>query len=61
MADCELHTHSQPGCSGYGCSSGVPSVSNTKLDIEACYAWLQKSKGCSAGDVILCVASSPAS
>ena len=54
----ELHTSSTfcsrswPWCSGYGCSTGVPSVSNTKLDIDACYAWLQ-SKGCSPNHVIL--------
>jgi abhydrolase domain-containing protein 17 len=38
--------------SGYGCSTGSPSVCNTIADIDACYAWLLK-KGVSASDIVL--------
>lgn len=38
--------------SGYGCSTGTPSVANTIADIDACYSWLLK-KSISPSDIIL--------
>ena len=37
--------------SGYGCSSGQPSVLNALADIEACYDWL-RSRGQQPQDIV---------
>ncbi|KAK9817194.1 hypothetical protein WJX72_010875 [[Myrmecia] bisecta] len=39
--------------SGYGCSTGTPSVANTIADINACFDWLLTAKGKKAMDIVL--------
>ena len=39
--------------SGYGCSSGTPSVSNTIADINACYQFLLQAKGKRPEDIVV--------
>jgi hypothetical protein len=38
--------------SGYGCSTGTPSVANTVADIDACYSWLL-SRGFVPSEIVL--------
>ena len=39
--------------SGYGCSTGTPSVSNTIADINACYQFLLQTKGKRPQDIVV--------
>ncbi len=39
--------------SGYGCSTGTPSVSNTIADINACYQFLLQVKGKRPQDIVV--------
>ena len=39
--------------SGYGCSTGSPTVSNTIADINACYQFLLQSKGKRPQDIVV--------
>lgn len=39
--------------SGYGCSTGTPSVSNTIADVNACYQYLLQVKGKKPQDIVI--------
>ena len=39
--------------SGYGCSTGTPSVSNAISDINACYQFLLQAKGKRPQDIVV--------
>ena len=39
--------------SGYGCSTGTPSVSNAIADINACYQYLLQAKGKRPQDIVI--------
>lgn len=39
--------------SGYGCSTGTPSVSNAIADIHACYQYLLQAKGKRPQDIVI--------